>query len=100
MTNCNLLPLGDKVVVKVNQKEETTTGGIVLPDQNKTAPLSGSVLAVGHGWVDDNGNHHRLEVEPGDEIYFCKHAGTEVKHEGEKYLILIEREILAIVGSK
>ncbi|MCD6363199.1 MAG: co-chaperone GroES [Synergistetes bacterium] len=94
-----LRPLGDRVVVKVVEKEERTKSGIVLPDTAKEKPQEGEVLAVGTGRVLDNGQKVPLEVKVGDKVIFSKYAGTEVKIEGEEYLILSERDILAIVES-
>ncbi len=94
-----LRPLGDRVVVKVVEKEERTKSGIVLPDTAKEKPQEGEVLAVGTGRVLDNGQKVPLEVKVGDRVIFSKYAGTEVKIEGEEYLILSERDILAIVES-
>ncbi len=93
----NIKPLGDRVVVKVIEQEERTKGGIVLPDTAKEKPQQGEVMAVGTGRVLDNGQKVPLEVKKGDRIIFSKYSGTEVKLEGEEYLILSERDILAIV---
>jgi len=93
----NIKPLGDRVVVKVIEQEERTKGGIVLPDTAKEKPQQGEVMAVGTGRTLDNGQKVPLEVKKGDRIIFSKYSGTEVKLEGEEYLILSERDILAIV---
>jgi chaperonin GroES len=97
-TSLQLKPLADRVVVKKLEAEEKTAGGIVLPDTAKEKPQQGEVLAVGPGRVDDKGNRVPLEVKQGEKILFAKYSGTEVKHEGVEYLILSERDILAIVG--
>lgn len=92
----NIKPLGDRVVVKAIEQEERTKGGIVLPDTAKEKPQIGEVIAVGTGRVLDNGERVPLEVKVGDRIIFAKYGGTEVKLEGEPYLILRESDILAI----
>ena len=93
----NVKPLGDRVVVKVLQGEEKTKSGIVLPDTAKEKPQEGEVLAVGTGRVLDNGQKLPLEVQVGDRIIFSKYAGTEIKIDGEEYLILSERDVLATI---
>ncbi|GIO25033.1 co-chaperone GroES [Oceanobacillus sp. J11TS1] len=90
-------PLGDRVVIKLVEQEETTASGIVLPDSAKEKPQEGKVVAVGSGRVE-NGEKVALEVSEGDRIIFSKFAGTEVKYEGTEYLILRENDILAIVN--
>lgn len=92
-----LRPLGDRVVVKAVGKEEKTPGGIVLPDTVKEKPVEGEVVAVGSGRVLDNGQRLPMEVKVGNRVIYSKYSGTEVKFEGEEYLILSERDILAIV---
>lgn len=92
----NIKPLGDRVVVKALEREERTKSGIVLPDTAKEKPQQGKVLAVGTGrW--ENGTKVALEVKEGDTVIFSKYAGTEIKIDGEEYLILAERDVLAIV---
>src|ERR671932_654190 len=97
-TKTKLRPLGDKVVVRPTQREETTRSGIVLPDTAKEKPQEGKVVAVGTGRVLDNGERVALEVSVGDRIIFSKYAGTEVKYQGTEYLIVRENDILAVVG--
>ena len=80
------------------QSEERTASGIVLPDTAKEKPQAGKVVAVGNGTLLDNGERVALEVAVGDSIIFSKYAGTEVKYEGNDYLILRESDILAIIG--
>lgn len=95
-----LKPLGDRVVVKVIEEEEQrTAGGIVLPDTAKEKPQKGEVIAVGSGKLLDNGERVPLEVKVGDRIIFAKYGGTEVKVNGTEYLILRENDILAIAES-
>jgi len=93
----NLKPLGDRMVVKVVTQEEKTKGGIVLPDTAKEKPQEGEVMAVGSGKVLENGQKLPLEVKVGDRIIFSKYAGTEVKLDGEEYVIFSERDVLAII---
>ncbi|MDD2207472.1 MAG: co-chaperone GroES [Aminobacterium sp.] len=93
----NLKPLGDRLVVKVINQEEKTKGGIVLPDTAKEKPQEGEVIAVGTGKVLENGQKLPLEVKVGDRIIFSKYAGTEVKLDGDEFVIFSERDVLAIV---
>lgn len=92
-----LRPLGDRVVVKALARETVTKSGIVLPDSAKEKPQEGEVLAVGPGKVLDNGKRSALEVQVGQKVLFAKYAGTEVKVEGEEYLILRESDVMGIV---
>ena len=94
----NLKPLGDRVVVKVLEVEEKTSSGIVLPDQAKEKPQQGEVKAIGNGRVLDNGTRLDLEVKEGDKVLFSKYAGTDVKVEGEEYLIMRQDDILAVLS--
>jgi chaperonin GroES len=91
-----LQPLGDRVIVKPSEGEEKTKSGIVLPETAKEKPQEGEVIAVGSGRYEE-GKRVPLEVKQGDKIIYSKYGGTEVKVEGEEYLILSERDILAIV---
>jgi len=93
-----LKPLGDRIVIELIEAEEKTAFGIVLPDSAKEKPQEGKVVAVGTGRVLDNGTRVELDVKEGDKIIFSKYAGTEVKYEGNEFLILRENDILAIVG--
>lgn len=90
-------PMGDRLVVKASEREATTKSGIVLPDTAKEKPQEGEVLAVGPGKVLDNGKRSTLEVQAGQRVLFAKYAGTEVKIDGEDYLILRESDIMGIV---
>jgi chaperonin GroES len=92
-----LKPLGDRIVIELVQSEEKTASGIVLPDSAKEKPQEGKVVAVGSGRVLDSGERVAVEVSVGDRIIFSKYAGTEVKYQGNEYLILRESDILAIV---
>ena len=95
----NLQPLADRVVVKALAQEEKTKSGIVLPDTAKEKPQEGEVLAVGSGKVIEDGTGQRipLEIKVGDRVIYSKYAGTEIKIDGEEYLILRESDVLAIV---
>ena len=91
-------PLGDRALVKPKPREETTRGGIILPDTaTKERPMQGEVLRVGEGRLDDNGNRVPMSVKPGDQVLFAKYAGTEFQIDDEDYLILSEKDILGIV---
>ena len=92
----NIKPLGDRVVIKRLEAEETTKSGIVLPGQAKEQPQMAEVMAVGPGGVVD-GKDVVMEVKVGDVVIFSKYAGTEIKFEGEEYTIVSQRDILAIV---
>ncbi|HOO13447.1 MAG TPA: co-chaperone GroES [Bacillota bacterium] len=92
----NIKPLGDRVVVKVLEKEETTKSGIVLPEAAKEKPQEGEVLAVGSGELVE-GKRIPLEVKVGDRVIYSKYAGTEVKMDDKEYLILRQSDILAII---
>ena len=98
-TATKLKPLGDKVVVRPTQREETTRSGIVLPDTAKEKPQEGEIVAVGTGRVLDNGERAKLEVKEGQKVLYAKYAGTEVKLDGDEYLILSEKDILAVLES-
>ena len=92
-----LKPLGDRVLVKPIEVEERTKSGIVLPDTAKEKPQQGRVLAVGQGRLLDNGQTVPLQVKEGDRVLYSKYSVTEVKIENEEYLVLSERDILAII---
>jgi len=96
-TKKTLKPLSDKVIVQKLEPEEKTSGGILLPDSTKEKPQEGKVIAVGPGATDDKGQRKPIDVKDGDFVLFAKYSGTEVKLDGEEYLILSERDILAIV---
>ena len=91
-----LRPLGDKVVVKPSEAEETSAGGIILPDAAKQKPQEGTVLAVGPGRILDNGERRSLTVQVGDTVIYSKYGGTEFKHEGDTLVILDEDQIYAV----
>ena len=93
----NLKPLGDRLIVKPLEQEEVTAGGIVLPETAKEKPQKGEVVAAGPGARDEDGERIPMDVSVGDKVLFAKYAGTEVKLDGDKHLILRESDILAIV---
>ena len=93
----NLKPLGNRVVVEPIEQEEITAGGIVLPETAKEKPQKGKVIAVGPGNRDDEGKHVEMDVKKGDKVLFAKYAGTEIKVEGKKLLIMREDDLLAII---
>ena len=93
----NLKPLGDRVVVEPLEQEEMTPSGIVLPETAKEKPQKGEIKAVGPGVRDEDGNRIAMDVAVGDVVLFAKYAGTEIKLDGKKLLILKENDILAIV---
>ncbi len=90
-------PLGDRVVVKPIEEEEVTKSGIVLPDTAKEKPQKGEVLAVGTGKLLDNGERVPLEVKVGDVVVYAKYGGTEIELDGEEYVVLSERDLLAVI---
>jgi chaperonin GroES len=92
-------PLGDKVLVQPNTGNETTAGGIVLPDSAKERPQEGKVIAVGPGRTLDNGEKAAINVKEGDTVVYSKYGGTEIKLDGEEYLILDESSLLAVKES-
>lgn len=96
-TKKTLKPLQDKVIVQKLEPQEKTAGGILLPDSAKEKPQEGKVVAVGPGIVDDKGQRKPIDVKEGDIVLYAKYSGTEVKLDGEEYLIISERDILAIV---
>ena len=94
----NLRPLGDRVIIERATAEEKTAGGILLPESAKDKPKEGKVMAVGEGKILDDGKHAPMNVKVGDRVLFSSYAGTEVKVQGDEYLIMSENDILAIVG--
>lgn len=96
-TKVSIKPLEDRIVVQTNEAETTTASGIVIPDTAKEKPQEGTVLAVGPGRVDDNGNRIPLDVAVGDVVLYSKYGGTEVRYGGEDYLVLSARDVLAVI---
>jgi len=92
-----LRPLQDRILVQRVEEETKTKGGIIIPDTAKEKPAEGKIVAVGNGKVGDDGNRIALEVKVGDIVLFGKYSGTEVKVEGEEFLIMREDDILGVI---
>ena len=97
MAKLNIRPLNDKIVVKRVEAEEKTKGGIVLPDTAKEKPKEGVVMSLGNGKLLDSGERAKFQVKEKDRVIFSSYAGTEIKLNGEEFLILDESDVLAIV---
>jgi chaperonin GroES len=97
MAKLSIRPLNDKIVVKRVEAEEKTRGGIVLPDTAKEKPKEGIVMAVGAGKLLENGERAKFQVKEKDRVIFSSYAGTEVKVDGQEYLVMSEDDVLAIV---
>ena len=93
----SIKPLEDRIVIKQVEAETTTASGLVIPDSAKEKPQEGTVVAVGPGRIDDNGNRIPLDVAEGDVVLYSKYGGTEVKVGNEEYLVLSARDVLAVV---
>lgn len=93
----SISPLEDRIVIRQSEAETTTASGLVLVDSAKEKPQQGEVLAVGPGRIDDKGNRVPMDIAVGDKVIYSRYGGTEVKHDGEDYLILGARDILAKV---
>lgn len=96
----NIKPLHDRVLIKRSVEDDKTKGGIIIPDSAKETPVEGKVLAVGSGKRDDNGKLVPLDVKVGDRVIVSKYGGTDVKLDGEEYVILREEDILGIIVKK
>ena len=92
-----LKPLGDRIVVKAAPHEDMTKGGLVLPETVKEKPVEGVVVAVGAGKILENGTRQPMDVQVDDKVIYSKYSGTEVKLDGEHFLVLSERDVLAVV---
>jgi chaperonin GroES len=92
-----LRPLQDRILVQRVEEETTTKGGIIIPDTAKEKPAEGKVIAVGNGKLGDDGKRVPLEIKAGDRILFGKYSGTEVKIEGEEFLIMREDDVLGVI---
>lgn len=90
-------PLHDRVIVKRMEEERTSPGGIVIPDTATEKPIRGKIIAVGNGKILESGEKRPLEVKVGDKVLFGKYSGTEVKIDGEEYLVMREEDITAII---
>ncbi|MBA3882718.1 MAG: co-chaperone GroES [Chthoniobacterales bacterium] len=94
----NVKPLGDRVLVQPIEEQETKKGGIIIPDTAKEKPQEGKVVALGTGKLDDNGKKVEFTVKEGNKVLISKYGGTEIKVDGESYLIMREDDILGIIG--
>ncbi len=93
----NLRPLHDRIIVKRTEEERTTPGGIVIPDTAAEKPIRGEVIAAGNGKLLENGEKRPLDVKAGDKVLFGKYSGTEVKVDGEDFLVMREDDVMAII---
>ena len=99
VASVNIKPLEDKILVQANEAETTTASGLVIPDTAKEKPQEGTVVAVGPGrWDEDGEKRIPLDVSEGDVVIYSKYGGTEIKYNNEEYLILSARDVLAIVN--
>ncbi|WP_024796243.1 co-chaperone GroES [Tomitella biformata] len=99
MASVNIKPLEDRILVKANEAETTTASGLVIPDTAKEKPQEGTVVAVGPGrWDEDGDKRIPVDVSEGDVVVYSKYGGTEISHQGQDYLILSARDVLAVVG--
>jgi chaperonin GroES len=90
-------PLHDRLIIQTEEEEEKTKGGIIIPDTAKEKPVEGKVIAVGAGRIKKDGTKMPLEIKKGDRVLYAKYAGTEIKMDGEEYLMMREDDILAII---
>jgi chaperonin GroES len=98
MAGVNVRPLGDRVLVQPMEEQETKKGGIIIPDTAKEKPQEGKVVALGTGKVNDEGKKVDFTVKKGDKVLISKYGGTEIKIDGEQFLIMREDDILGIIG--
>ncbi len=94
----NVRPLHDRLLIRRIEEKETVKGGIIIPDTAKEKPQEGEVIAVGNGKILENGTKVAMDVKAGDRVLFGKYSGTDIKIDGQEYLILREDEVLAILG--
>lgn len=97
MANVNIRPLDDKVLVQIAEAETTTASGLVIPDSAAEKPQEAVVIAVGPGRHDEDGDRIPMDVKEGDTVIFAKYGGTELKYNGEEYLLLSARDLLAVI---
>ncbi len=90
-------PLQDRIVVKRVEEETKTAGGIIIPDAHTEKPMQGEVIAVGPGYRNQDGSYAKLDVKEGDRVLFAKYAGSEIKFEGQDFLIMKETDILGVI---
>ncbi len=93
----NIRPLNDRILVKRLEQDERSSGGIIIPDSAKEKPAEGEIVSVGNGKLNDKGERIALEVKAGDRILFSKYGGTDVKFDGQEYLIMREDDILGVI---
>ena len=93
----NIRPLHDRVIVRRMEEERTSAGGIVIPDSATEKPQTGEIVAVGRGKILDNGDVRGMDVKVGDKVLFSKYGGTDVKIEGEDYLVMKEEDVIGVV---
>ena len=98
MAKANFKPLHDRVLVRRASNDEKTKGGIILPETAQEKPMEGEVVAIGTGYINDNGDKRPLDVKSGDKIVFSKWAGTEVTIEGEELMVMKESDIIGIIS--
>ena len=98
MSKLNIKPLADRVLIEPATAETKTSSGIIIPDSAKEKPIEGRVKAVGNGKVGDDGKTRKLEVKVGDKVLYSKYGGTEIKFDGDDFLLMREDDVLAIVG--
>lgn len=99
MASVNIKPLEDRILVKTSEAETTTASGLVIPDTAKEKPQEGTVIAVGPGrWDEDGDKRIPVDVAEGDVVVYSKYGGTEISYQGEDYLILSARDVLAVIG--
>ncbi|TWS23459.1 co-chaperone GroES [Tsukamurella sputi] len=98
MASVNIKPLDDKILVKATEAETTTASGLVIPDTAKEKPQTGTVVAVGEGRVTEQGNRVPTGINEGDTVLFSKYGGTEFNYNGEEFLVLSARDVLAVIG--
>ena len=96
-TKTTVTPLGDRVLVRRMDAEEVSKGGIILPDSAKEKPAEGTVISVGSGRLNEDGERMAMTLKVGDRVLFSSYAGNEINHEGKEYLIMTEDDILAVV---
>ena len=97
MSELKLKPLADRIVVQAMEAEDTTKGGIILPDTAQEKPVEGTIVAAGPGKISDDGTKVDMELKVGDKVLYGKYSGTEITVEGEEYLIMRESDVFAIV---
>ncbi len=98
MAKLNIKPLGDKVIVKRVEATEQTAGGIFIPDSAREKPKRGVIKAVGTGKILDDGSRSQMQVKKNDEVFFTSYAGTEIKIDGDDFIIMDESDILGVAG--